>query len=325
MKFRGCNRLCMIALCAAAGLPGLVWADAPSVVRQDQPVPPGMRRLTLDAQATTAPVDAVPAPLHQTSTPVLRLDAAPATGAAEGESEADLAKDLQNPVAALISVPLQYNMDLGIGPKNTKRQTLNVQPVIPFTLNEDWNLIMRTIVPVIYADSPATGTPYEFGLGDVVQSFFFSPRKPVGGWILGAGPVFLWPSATDDLLGSQKFGAGPTALALQQQGGWTYGILANHLWSYAGEGSRQEVNATFLQPFISYTFPTYTTVGLNTESTYDWRHEQWTVPINLSVSQLVKFGSMPVQFSLGGRGYAEGPTGGPDWGVRFVVTFLFPK
>jgi hypothetical protein len=218
------------------------------------------------------------------------------------------------------------------------RYTANIQPVIPFSLSDDWNLITRTIVPVIYAESPVKGGSDKSGLGDVVQSFFFSPKAPVGGWILAAGPVALWPTATDRALGFGKWGAGPTALALQQKNGWTYGLLANHLWSYAdagrytassagdaSDGSGGQVNATFLQPFVSYTTKTFTTFGLNTESTYDWSHSQWTVPINVMVSQLLKLGKQPVQFALGVKYYAEKPSGGPDWGLRFAITFLFPK
>jgi len=244
---------------------------------------------------------------------------------ASGDDAAELAKKLQNPVASLISVPMQSNWDFGIGSANAMRYTLNVQPVIPFSLNEEWNLITRTIIPVIHAESPVAGGDSAGGLGDIVQSFFFSPKEPVGGWILAAGPVALWPTATDGALGAGKWGAGPTVLALRQEHGWTYGLLANHLWSYAGQSDRAEVNATFLQPFVSYTTKKQTTFGINTESTYDWQNSQWTVPINLAVSQLLKLGGQPMQFQLGGRVYAERPDGGPDWGLRFTVTFLFPK
>jgi hypothetical protein len=242
------------------------------------------------------------------------------------DDAAELAKKLQNPVASLISMPIQNNWDFGIGAAHAMRYTANIQPVVPLSLNAEWNLIVRTILPVVYAESPVIGGSSKFGLGDTVQSLFFSPTAPTsGGWIWGAGPALLWPTSTDDALGGGKVGAGPTGLLLKQEKGWTYGILANHIWSYGGQGNNAEVNATFIQPFVAYVTKTYTTFGLNTESTYDWQAHQWTVPLNLSVSQLVKFGKQPVQFSLGGKYYAEKPDGGPEWGVRFTVTMLFPK
>jgi hypothetical protein len=249
-----------------------------------------------------------------------------AGGAGDDEQakEAELAKKLQNPVANLISVPIQNNWDFGIGPARAFKYTANIQPVIPFSISEDWNLITRTIMPVIYAQSPVVGGSDHSGLGDIVQSFFLSPKAPVGGWILGAGPVLLWPSATDSVLGSGKWGAGPTAVALRQDNGFTYGMLANQIWSFAGWGP-QNVNATFLQPFVSYTTKTYTTFAMNTESTYDWNARQWTVPLNWSVQQLLKIGKQPVAFQVGYRAYADRPSGGPNWGLRFVITLLFPK
>jgi hypothetical protein len=256
----------------------------------------------------------------------------------EKAAAAELAKKLSNPVASLISVPIQNNWDFGIGSANAMRYTANVQPVIPFSLSEDWNLITRTIVPVVYAESPVVGGADKSGLGDIVQSFWASPKAPTdSGWIWGAGAVMLYPSGTDGL-SAHNWGAGPTALVLKQQNGWTYGVLANHLWSYAqtgghgtsdagdaSDGSDAGINATFLQPFVSYSTKSFTTYGLNTESTYDWSHSQWTVPVNASVSQLLKVGKLPVQLSLGVKYYAERPIGGPDWGLRFAVTFLFPK
>lgn len=252
--------------------------------------------------------------------------ALPAQEAAHDDA-GELAKQLSNPVASLISVPFQANWDFGIGEEDATRFTLNIQPVVPFELNSEMNLIVRTILPVIYAEAPVKGLDDESGLGDTTQTFFFSPREPVGGWILGAGPAFLWPTSTNDALGSGKWGAGPSLLALQQNHGWTYGVLANHLWSYADASSDEhsDVNATFVQPFLSYQFKTATTVGVNTESTYDWTADQWTVPINGFVSQVVNIGGHPTSFTLGGRYYAEAPEGGPEWGVRAVVTLLFPE
>ena len=239
---------------------------------------------------------------------------------------AELAKKLSNPVASLISVPLQNNWDFGIGTADATRYTLNIQPVVPLSLNDEWNLIIRTIVPVISAGSPVPGGSSTTGLGDILQSIFFSPKEPTsGGFIWGAGPVILYPSATDNALGAGKWGTGPTALILKQESGWTYGGLANQIWSFAGQSSRSSLSVMFIQPFVSYTTKTFTTIGLNTESTYDWNNKQWTVPLNVTVAQLMKFGSLPVQFTLGGKYYAEKPAGGPDWGLRFVVTLLFPK
>ena len=253
------------------------------------------------------------------------------TAAIQRDSEADLAKKLSNPVAALISVPIQNNWDFGIGPANAMKYTVNIQPVIPIGISDDWNLIIRTIMPVIYQEAlvnnpaaPASLRESHAGLGDITQSFFFSPKEPVGGWILGAGPVLYYPTASQSDLGAGKYGAGPTIVALQQKDGFTYGVLANHIWSFAGWGP-QNVNSTYIQPFLSYTTKTYTTPSINTESTYNWQSGQWTVPINVGIQQLVKIGKMPIAFQIGYRYYAQRPAYGPDWGLRFAVTFLFPK
>ncbi len=241
--------------------------------------------------------------------------------------DADLAKQLSNPIASLISVPMQLNYDSGIGPSDGHRTTLNIQPVIPISLNEDWNLISRTVVPVVWQSDVAGDSGYQFGLGDTMQSFFFSPKKPgPNGVIWGAGPAFLLPTGTNELLGSEKFGIGPTAVALKQHGPWTYGALANHIWSVAGDDERANVSSTFLQPFVSYTTKDAWTFALNTESTYDWEQNEWSVPVNFTVAKLVKFGEQPVNLQVGARYWAKSPDNGADgWGFRTSVTFLFPK
>ena len=244
---------------------------------------------------------------------------------ADEGGHADLAMQLANPVASLISVPFQFNWDTGIGPKDADKTTLNIQPVLPFSISDDWNLISRTIVPVIDLESPAKGVDSAFGLGDVVQSLFLSPKKPVGGWILGGGPVLLLPTATKDAFKSKQWGLGPTVVALRQQGGWTYGALVNHIWGLNDPSDREQISTTFLQPFLAYTTPTAVTFSANMESSYDWKAEQWTVPINVMVSKLVSIGQQKASFQIGGRYYADSPDGGADWGLRFNVTLLFPK
>lgn len=239
--------------------------------------------------------------------------------------DADLAKKLANPIAALISVPVQSNYDFGVGNGDGTKWTTNIQPVIPFDLDEHWNLISRTILPIIDQEGLAAAGDGldEFGMGDVTQSFFFSPKESSPVW--GVGPALLLPTATDPLLGSEKFGIGPTAVILKQEGPWTYGALANHIWDFAGESDRNSVNATFLQPFASYITSTKTTFSLNAESSYDWNSNQWTAPINFVVSQLLKIGDQPVQAFVGARYYADKPDSGAEWGLRCGLTFLFPK
>lgn len=248
-----------------------------------------------------------------------------AVPAASADDTAELAKKLANPVASLISVPLQSNFDVRMGTGSGWRYTLNVQPVIPIALSPKWNMISRTIIPFIHQSNVTAPGASQTGLGDITQSLFFSPNKSEP-FIWAVGPVFLVPTATNASLGTQKFGIGPTVLVLKQSHGWTVGALANHIWSVAGKSSRADVNSTFLQPFLSYSTKDGWTYGINTESTYDWNGHTWSIPINPLVSKLVRFGKQPVSFGGGVKCWVTTPSGGPETcSVRIVVTALFPK
>ena len=243
------------------------------------------------------------------------------------QSEAELAKAAQNPIAAMISLPLQYNYDQNLGAQDAGHKNyLNVQPVLPISLNDNWNIISRTIVPVVWQTEIFPGSGSQSGIGDTTQSFFFSPKKPTdGGWIWGAGPVLYLPTGSNDLLSANKWGLGPTAVALKQENGWTFGALVNQIWSVGGSG-KTNISSTYMQPFLTYTTKTYTSFSVNSESTYNWEASNWSVPFNFMVSQLLKIGEQRLQLQAGARYWATSPDGGArGWGARFTVTFLFPK
>jgi len=259
---------------------------------------------------------------------LVTLTALPAALAEERPSAEELAKKLANPVAALISVPFQGNYDGDIGPVDEgERWTLNIQPVIPFSLSDNWNLISRTIVPLVDQKDLFEGAGSQSGIGDILQSIFFSPVDPTAsGWIWGVGPAFLFPTGSDDLLTADKWAAGPSVVVLKQEGPWTYGGLVNHIWSYAGDDDRGDVNASFLQPFVTYTTPAAVSMTLQTETTYNWESEEWAVPVQGVISKVFNFGGQLVSLGAGIKYNVESTDGGPEgWGGRLVVTFLFPK
>jgi len=242
------------------------------------------------------------------------------------DSAADLAKKLSNPVAALISLPVKFNYDENIGKDEGSRTTITIQPVIPIDLNEEWNIISRTIIPIV-AQRNITGLPDKEGLGDVVTTNWFSPKAPSeSGWIWGLGPVASLPTATDEVLGSEQWSVGPSALALKQEGKITYGFLAHHLVSVAGDDDRADVSSTFVQPFFAYALQGGRTLSFNTESTYDHEIEEWSIPVNAKISQVAKVGGQMVQFGANLRYWVDGPDSAPEGpGLTLDVTFLFPK
>jgi len=248
------------------------------------------------------------------------------------ENNAQLAEKLSNPVAALISAPFQFNYDNSIGPdRDGHKNYLNIQPVVPFQINDDWNMISRTILPVVSQSDIVPGSGSQHGIGDISQSFFFSPRAPgANGWIWGIGPAMLIPTASDPLLGSKKWGAGPTALVLRQVSGWTYGLLVSQIWSFASvngkDSDRPPVSSMALQPFAALTTSTAWTYSANFQSTYDWHAHEATLPLNLSVSKLTRIGRQPISFGGGVRYWFESNDNGPHgWGYSLTVTLLFPQ
>jgi hypothetical protein len=242
--------------------------------------------------------------------------------------DAGLAQELTNPLADLVTVPIQMNFDRRIGPADDgTKVTTNVQPVIPFKGSGDWNVISRTIVPIVHQDDIVPGAGSQFGLGDINLTVFFSPKRPsAGGLIWGVGPALLLPTATDSKLGGKKWAAGPAAVGLTMSGPWTMGLLANHMWSFAGDDERQDISNTFIQPFVAYTWPSAWTLAVQSESSYNWNAETWSVPINIALSRLVRIGKLPVSLQAGVGYWAESPDWGPK-GVRFRLqaNIVLPK
>lgn len=248
------------------------------------------------------------------------------TASEEGRIDtAHLARQSTNPLSQLINVPTHFDLDQDVGSADGERVSMTVQPVVPYRIDPEWNLVSRTEVPLLYVDDVPAGEQ-GVGLGDIVQSLYFSPvRSAESGWAWGAGPALQMPTATDAVLGTEKWSVGPTGILVLQEGAWTLGILANHLWSVAGDDDRSDVNATYAEPFLAYTTSSAWTCALNAESTYDWDAEELGVPVNLTLEKVLDLGGRLMQFGVGVRYWAEETEAGPEgWGLRFDLTFLFP-
>jgi hypothetical protein len=244
--------------------------------------------------------------------------------AKSGASAQELADKLANPVASLISVPLQNNLNYGIGDFNGSKYTINIQPVIPFKLTENLNLITRYIIPVVDQRDITGENTHEFGLSDATVTAFFAPKTK--GIILGFGPAFLVPTATEKVLGTEKFGVGPSVLVMHQGKGLSVGFIANQIWSVAGNEDRSDFNSFYTQIFLSHSYKSGASLGVNAEITQNWEGNTTMITINPSIGAVTKLGDQVVQFAI----MPLIPVVGPhemksDWGLRAVLAFVFPS
>jgi hypothetical protein len=248
---------------------------------------------------------------------------------AQGEQASEtkaLAQAAQNPIASMVSVPFQSNFNFGMGTEDKMGYTVNIQPVIPMKLNDTWNLITRIITPIVYQPEMTAGGKDHFGLGDINPQFYCATAS--GKLIWGIGPQFVFPTASDDALGAEKYSAGPTAVVLTMQGPWVYGMLANHLWSYAGNDDRRKVNVTTMQPFLNYNLAKGWYLTSSPIITANWAaiddDDTWTVPVGGGIGKIFRIGRQPVNAQVAYYNNVEHPSGGADWQIRFQVQLMFP-
>lgn len=243
------------------------------------------------------------------------------------DSETELAKKTQNPVANLISIPLQNRMNFGIGPNNRMQNVLNVQPVVPISLNSEWNLITRTIMPIIKQPDIATTNDNTWGLGATTFTALLSPADP-GPVIWGVGPAIQLPTTTDDMLGSRKWGAGPSVVALTMQGPWVFGAIANQVWSIGGNNDRPNTSTFFTNAFINYNLSDGWYLTSAPIITADWEASnghKWTVPVGGGFGKIQRIGKLPFNLSLAAYSNVVRPDPGADWELRLQIALLLPK
>jgi hypothetical protein len=255
------------------------------------------------------------------------------SGAQAQDSEAELRKKAQNPIANLYTVPIETTFDFGAA--NGDATFIQLQPVIPIDAGPIL-IVSRTILPLIDAPGGLTGQPgnpepvagsRKFGIGDITQSFFLSPRD-AGRVIWGVGPAIVFPSASADVLGSGKWSMGPTAVALTQPAPWSLGVLVGNVWSFAGDSDRASVNQLLLQPFVSYNLPDGWFLTTSPMITANWRASSdnaWVVPVGGGAGKFFSLFSQPMNVMLQSFYNAERPRGAPDWTLRFTLQLLFPR
>ena len=242
------------------------------------------------------------------------------------DDKADLAKKSQNPIANMISLPFQNNTTFGVGPAEGTVNTLNIQPVYPFSVGKV-NIINRFILPVVWQGELVPGQGSQFGLGDLSYTAFLSPAKPAK-WTWGAGPSFLIPTATDERLGTGKWSAGIGGVVLTIQGKWVIGVLAQNVWSFAGDADRDDVDFLLAQYFINYNLKKGWYLSSAPIITADWTAEsgeKWTVPFGAGVGKIAHIGNLPVDMQAQLFYNVVSPTFGGDWTLRLQFKMLFPK
>ncbi len=242
--------------------------------------------------------------------------------------DSELAKQTQNPVADLISIPFQNNINFGLEPNHRMQNVLNVQPVIPVNLTDKWNLITRTILPIIKQPDLRTTSEDTWGIGDINISLFFSPAKSKGvTW--GVGPALQIPTGTDEVLSSRKWAAGPTGVGLIMQGPWVVGLLASNIWSYAGNDDRRDVSQFLAQYFVNYNLPDAWYLTAAPVITADWeavgKGNKWTVPVGGGFGKIFRIGKLPFNGSIAAFSNVVRPDGGADWTLRIQLALLLPK
>lgn len=305
----------------------IIASDVSAEGQSAQSAAPQTLKLNPETRPATTPTTPAATPMTAAIGPLNRLGERPhLIRDATPEARVTIAKKLVNPLSDLIRMPVRMNYEEGFGATGANRFTWTFQPFIPFRLNENWNLISRTNIPFVRQESPVPGGDDQSGIGDIGQSILLAPQDREFMWAVG--PAFLFPSSDERFIGLGKWAVGPNAIWLEQKGPWIGGVIGAHLWSFAGDDDRRNVNLTTLSPFVAFTTKDAFTFLLEIDGIYDWdkgTHEAWLVPIDLSISRVRRLGRHLVSVGAAGRWYAESPDNGPEWGVRLFVTYLFEK